>query len=227
MKTIVADHPEHLAELASELVASLLREAPGERASLGLAGGSTPRATYERLRSSDVPWERVDAWLSDERWVPNDHEDSNGRMARRSLIDHVPATLLEIDYLERRLPQAAAQRYARRLTEVVGDQPYIVLLGMGDDGHTASLFPGTDALRVENADFVANFVPERGWRLTATIPILHRARHLVFLVSGETKAAMIRRVFNGEDLPIARVAGGAVDVTWLLDEAAAGLLDSQ
>lgn len=227
MTRIVADNPAHLASVAADHIVALLRDSPGDRVSLGLAGGSTPRATYELLRDANAPWEHVDAWLSDERWVPNDHEESNGRMARRALMDHVPATLLEIEYLERRLPQAGAQIYARNLEAIIGERPDVILLGMGDDGHTASLFPGTDALREEQADFVANFVPGRGWRLTATIPLLHRARHLVFLISGEGKAATIRQVMQGSDLPAARVSAGAEDVTWLLDEAAAAQLDTQ
>lgn len=225
MRIIVANDPADLADRAAVLIEEFIAAAPGPRASLGLAGGSTPRATYERLRNSHIDWSNVDAWLSDERWLPPDHMDSNGRMAREALLDWVPARFHKIAWGEERPPQAAAEEYASILGTIHDPRPDIVLLGMGDDGHTASLFPGTAALDELEHDYVANLVPGKGWRLTATIPLLHRARHLIFLVSGEAKAEVLARVLRGEPFPSSLVARGADDVSWLLDEASASQLN--
>ncbi|MDF1595053.1 MAG: 6-phosphogluconolactonase [Acidimicrobiia bacterium] len=226
MRIVVARDPADLAGQAAARIAGLIASSGRERVSLGLAGGSTPRGTYERLRDqADIDWTRVDAWLSDERWVPPDHEDSNGLTARTALLDHVSAAFFAIPWGEGRPPQAAAEEYAATLTRILGAAPDIVLLGMGDDGHTASLFPGTAALAETERDYVANLVPGRGWRLTATLPLLHRTRHLIFLVAGRDKASVLARVMDGEPLPSRLVAEGAEDVTWLVDEAAASALE--
>ena len=225
VQIITAPDPAKLAEQAAEIIGRLIADSPGPRVSLGLAGGSTPSLTYERLRSTDIDWTKVDTWLSDERWVPSDHEQSNARMARDALLDHVPATFHDIRWGRKRLPQAAAQEYAANLNSALGDRPDMVILGMGDDGHTASLFPGTDALHETDTSYVANFVPDKGWRLTATVPLLHSARHLVFLVTGPAKARVLAAVLAGETFPATLVAAGAENTTWLIDEAAAAHLD--
>ena len=175
--------------------------------------------------NAEVDWTAVDCWLSDERWVPRDDPDSNSRMARAALLDHVPAVFHDIGWRKKRLPQAAAQEYAAKLETIFHEAPDIVLLGMGEDGHTASLFPGTDALEDTSSGYVANFVPGKGWRLTATLGLLHRARHLVFLVAGTGKAGVLSRVLNGEPFPSTLAGRGHSDVTWLVDEAAAAELD--
>ena len=225
MRIIVSKDPAGLADRAASHIAELISAYGDRRVSLGLAGGSTPRATYERLRQTEVDWTSVDCWLSDERWVPRDHPDSNSLMARVALLDHVPAVFHDIGWRKRRLPQAAAQEYAAKLETIFHEAPDIVLLGMGEDGHTASLFPGTDALEDTSSGYIANFVPGKGWRLTATLGLLHRARHLVFLVAGAGKAGVLSRVLNGEPLPSTLVGRGPNDVTWLIDEAAAAELD--
>jgi 6-phosphogluconolactonase len=225
MQIIVRQDPADLADEAARFIARLLRPEDEERISLGLAGGSTPRATYERLRYADVPWPRIDAWLSDERWVPIDHPDSNGGMARAALFDAIPARFHPVPWGPDRPPAAAAEEYAATLLGLFADRPNVVLLGMGTDGHTASLFPGTAALDETEATYVANPVPGRGWRLTATLPLLHAARHLVFLVAGAAKAEVLARVIAGDDLPARRVAAGAAQITWLVDRAAAAHLD--
>lgn len=231
MRVRVVENPDVLADLAAASVARYLREADGH-VTLGLAGGGTPRVTYTRLRDEDVVWERVSAWLSDERWVDPSHPDRNAGMAGRALFDHVPATLHELGYagLE---PAAAARAYEHTLADLFaadggGGRPDLVLLGVGADGHTASLFSGTAALEERDRLFVENWVPQlNAWRLTATLPLLQSARRLVFLVSGESKAEVMAQILEGEAPHPARLAAaGAEDVVWFLDlEAASHLTD--
>ncbi len=223
----VAEHPDALAALAAASIARWMRSA-GTHPTLGLAGGTTPRAAYQRLRDHAVPWESVTMWLGDERWVPPDHPDSNAGMIRSALGDHVPARLLAIQHGDD--PSRAAASYEQLLAEVLpsadtGPRPHLVLLGLGEDGHTASLFPGTAALDERKRRFVANWVPaQEAWRLTATLPLLWEADRLAFLVAGEGKAAAVAAVLaGGSGLPAEEVTRGARAVTWFLDRAAADL----
>jgi 6-phosphogluconolactonase len=198
---------------------------------IGLAGGSTPRPTYEVLRTMTVPWDRVTAWVTDERHVPTDHPDSNAGMARRALFDHVPATFHHVPYTED--PNDGAASYEQTLRGLMGApygtiQPGLVILGVGTDGHTASLFPGSPALEEDERDFVANWVEEQNtWRLTATLPLLARARRTLFIVSGESKAEIVADILeHGSDHPAAIVNRAARDSVWLLDHAAASALSN-
>ena len=218
----MSDTPEDLALAATDLLVDALAEAP---TTFGLAGGSTPIATYGALRERDLQWGDITCWLPDERWVPPEDPMSNALMAKRELTDHVGAPLLAPDTLLAN-PADAAAAYQRLLESELGDRPDLVLLGMGPDGHTASLFPGTDALEASGRGYVATWVDTLGtWRLTATAPLLHAARRLVFLVSGADKAGMLRSILVDEEpLPAGLVAAGAKDVTWLLDAAAAAEL---
>ncbi len=218
---ILAD-PDGVAELASASIARRLATA-GRRVTLGLAGGGTPRTTYLRLRDEAVPWGDVDVWLGDERWVPPDHPDSNLRMAREALLDHVPATVHPVRW-ELGDPERAAADYEATLAgAMAGGRPDVVLLGIGDDGHTASLFPGDDALDETERHYVATWVASKeAWRLTATLPLLAAARQVMFLVTGSGKAGAVAAILrDAEPLPARRVAEAAEDVTWFLDAAAA------
>jgi 6-phosphogluconolactonase len=220
--------PEKLAEAAAEEIAGWLRiDHPNP--TIGLAGGGTPRLTYRALRGQGVPWAGVHAWMTDERHVPPSHEDNNGRMARAHLLDHVGATFHAVPWHED--PARAAVRYEADLatflpTNLGGLQPGLVLLGVGEDGHTASLFPGSPALEETRRGFVANWVAEQAaWRLTATLPLLLAARRTMFLATGPSKAAIAAQVLEGDtDLPAAVVTREARDAVWLLDKDAAAHL---
>ncbi len=222
MRIEIADSAEELARVSADVVADLLSGGPK---TFGLAGGSTPRATYRELQSRDIAWDQVTCWLPDERWVPPEDPEANALMARRELLDHVPAHLLTPDTTLGD-PNIAADAYELLLAAELDPVPDVVLLGMGDDGHTASLFPGTAALEVDQPGYVANWVPAMDtWRLTATIPLLASAKHVIFLVAGASKADVLKRILvDGEQLPAGVVAEAAADVTWLLDRDAAGKL---
>jgi 6-phosphogluconolactonase len=229
MQVIVLPDAASLAEYAAAAIANGLH--PGSN--LALSGGGTPAATYLALRSLGVDWTGIDLWLGDERWVPMDDPDSNAGAAMGALGGSAMASLLPIPWHAEVDPAVAADQYEALLRVRLsgkGDviRPGIVLLGIGDDCHTASLFPGTRALEVTDRDFVANWVEEKGvWRLTATLPLLHRSEKILFLVQGEGKAAALREILEGEAAsPASRVAAGAEDVTWITDESAAHLLAS-
>jgi 6-phosphogluconolactonase len=218
----VYDTAENLAEAAAGRLAALLTEVP---VTFGLAGGSTPVATYRILREQALPWQQVTCWLPDERWVPPEDLASNALMARRQLTDHVPAQLIAPDTTLAD-PGEAAAAYQRLLEAEFDGGPDVVLLGVGADGHTASLFPETEALGLDHPGYVANWVDGFGtWRLTATAPLLQASDQIIYLVSGTGKAGVMRRILVDEEpLPARVVADGAASVTWMLDAEAAGLL---
>jgi len=224
MEVMVHETPEEVAEAAARRVADLLA-ASEDRFSLGLAGGSTPEATYKELRGRASGWDRVDAWLSDERWVPPDHERSNGRMAATVLLDHVDAVFHRPKWNELIEPEDSAAHYEARLRSIQGGgRPDVVLLGIGEDGHTASLFPGTDALSEPRRWFVANYVPVLDeHRLTATFNLLWQARLLMVLAVGVVKAPAVRASFEGTT-PAGRLGDGEAEVEWYLDRDAASLI---
>lgn len=230
----VFEDPDSLAEMAAAAIAGLLREALAdhdEPVSLFLSGGSTPRITYTRLPNQDVDWSKVHIFLGDERWVAADHEDSNARMAREAFIEDIEATFHVLPtHFES--PHEAADHYEQVLAELFESERFqadLVILGIGDDGHTASLFPGTDALDEDDRLYVANWVPDKEmWRLSATFRLLHHASKVVFLVTGESKAEVVAQILEGEvDYPARRVMEGAADVTWFLDDGAASLLSEE
>jgi 6-phosphogluconolactonase len=230
MMVRIATEGREFAAEAADTVSSWLAEA-GAPANLALAGGSTPAPMYRELRTRDVDWKNVVLWVGDERWVPPDHKDNNSRMARDALADHVPATFLPVPY-DPTSPDKAAADYEAQLRDALPERngrlsPDVVLLGIGDDGHTLSLFPETAALEETERLYVAHRVPKLDeWRLTATFPLIHEARHILFLVSGEGKAAAVARILEQTDAtdPAKRVLDGDAEVVWLLDEGAASNL---
>ena len=210
------------------------------RFTVALAGGSTPERLY-RLLASDayrdaVPWASVYVFFGDERCVPPDDPESNYRMARQSLLDHVPVLSEQVFRMEgERDPQSAAMKYDAVVGDVFGLTPGrvpqfdLILLGMGPDGHTASLFPHTDALQVVERLVAANFVPKfDSWRLTLTYPVLDAAMQVLFLVGGAEKADAVQHVIEGPFEPVEYPAQGVSTpdgtVTFLLDTAAASKL---
>ena len=222
---MIYETPEEVAVGAATRIAEAMSSATG-RISLGLAGGSTPVATYEALRGRATGWDQVDAWLSDERWVGPEDERSNGRMAARSLMDHVAARFERPRWSEFMEPQDSAVHYEAALRSIHHDRrPDIILLGMGEDAHTASLFPGSDALGETSRWFVANEIPGTGERrLTATFPLLWYAKTLMVITAGENKAPALRESIEDGGTPIARLLEGEATVEWHLDRAAASLL---
>jgi len=194
---------------------------------IALSGGNTPRPIYERLAiiGRDLPWESIRITFGDERCVPPDDSQSNFRMAREALF--IPAAVPEKSIMRMRGeidPQMAAQQYENQLDLLAaqrGEEIYqhdLILLGLGDDGHTASLFPGTAGLEERERRVIANFVPKfSSWRLTFTFPLINHARQVCFLVNATKSAELIERVLRGDpQLPASRVEPTAGDVTWIL-----------
>lgn len=226
MRVVVVPDSETHAEAVCGLVLETVDAGDG-RVDVGLAGGSTPAGAYRRLAESSVDWEKILFWLSDERWVAADQAESNGKLARDILGER--AEILRPRHSERIMPSESASYYEAALRRSLpGPQPHLVLLGMGADGHTASLFPETAALAESQRWYTANWVPGLDtWRLTATYPLLFRARRLVVAVSGESKAETLAAVLEGEtDLPAARLRDTGGELVWVLDEAAASRLTS-
>ena len=223
---IYAD-PETLAVAVADHIATFVAEA-ARHVTLGLAGGSTPAATYKQLAGRNVDWSQVTMWLGDERWVPHDHPDSNTRMIRATLVDKVLGRLVAPNTAFGD-PAGAAISYAAQLETIFHDgAPDLVLLGVGGDGHTASLFPETDALTAEEGIYLANWVEATSsWRLTASLPLLWSAREVLFLVQGEGKAGVLSQIIDeNHPYPAQQVAAGADVVRWMVDEAAASQLHS-
>jgi 6-phosphogluconolactonase len=215
------------------------------RFAVALSGGSTPRHLYELLASpahaGRVDWPRVHVFWGDERCVPPDDSASNYRMARAALLDHVPVLDANVHRIRGEdAPTEAAAAYERELraafatpvgppSRATGCRFDLVLLGMGDDGHTASLFPGLSAVRERERWVVAEHVGEvSAWRVSLAPPVLNAAAHVVFLVSGAGKAAMLRQVLEGpshpDALPAQAIAPIDGTLDWLVDTAAAAQL---
>lgn len=228
-----------LAEDAARRFARAAQEAVAARSRfmVALAGGSTPAGLYRLLAGE--PWRNVIAWdrtlifFGDERCVPPDHPDSNYRMARETLLDHAAIPAANVFPMRCAAAEEAAQQaadYARTLTAAfnlaAGAAPRfdLLLLGMGDDGHTASLFPGMPALDETQPLVVATAVPAYVrplvTRLTLTLPVLNAAAHVMFLVAGEKKRAALDAVLAGPEpanpLPARRVHPVDGTVTWLI-----------
>jgi len=222
-------HSDNFPADAAKFILSFAREAISERGvfRIALSGGRTPAAIYRQWAAAggDFQWDRVQITFGDERCVPPDHEQSNYRMARQSLLDAVPILAGNIFRIQGELPpELAASKYDTRLARLASrfQEPRyrhdLLLLGMGPDGHTASLFPGTEALGEQSRNVVANFVPKfDSWRITFTYPLINAARHVCFLVEGDEKKPLVDQILAGStDYPAARVAPADGRLTWFL-----------
>ena len=215
-------HTRSFVSDAVALIAGEAAKAIGARGvfRIALSGGNTPRPVYEALAGLDLPWKKWEITFGDERCVPPDNDQSNFRMARLAWFDRAGIPSASVLRMEGESdPAAAAEKYEAELLS--RSNPYVhdlILLGMGDDGHTASLFPGTEALRVTGRLVVANYVPKFSThRLTFTYPLLNAARHVCFLVSSPGKEAVLKEVLAGNPAyPSASVAPANGKVTWLL-----------
>ncbi|HLF60662.1 MAG TPA: 6-phosphogluconolactonase [Acidimicrobiia bacterium] len=224
MELFVHETPDAAAQSASKRIADLISAAQG-RFSLGLAGGSAAEATYRMLRGRASGWGKVDAWLSDERWVAPVHERSNGRMAATTLLDHVDANFIRPRWSEYMEPEDAAAHYEASLRSIHIDRPPdLIMLGMGADAHIASLFPGTPALAEDRRWYVANRPPGNGEdRITVTYPLLWRARLLLVVTLGTEKAAALKASFENST-PAGQLEKAEGVVEWYVDQDAASLL---
>ncbi len=223
-----------LSNSAADLISNLLGSDPFH---FVLTGGSTPKMLYKILSGKELDWKNVHFWWGDERCVPPEHPDSNFGMAHQTLLskiapeeDHVYRMKGEME------PGSAALEYEGHLRKVFGGGAIpaldLALLGMGEDGHTASLFPGTAALKVQDRLVVHNYVEKlQANRLTMTFPILNQAKRILFLVSGVSKAMALKQVLEGERNPFRCPAQGIRPVhgelVFFVDEAAASMLKVQ
>lgn len=231
---LASEAARRFAELAEVFVGS------AGKFTVALSGGSTPKAMYsilaEKPFADSLPWRSIYFFWGDERCVPPDHADSNYRMANETLLSKVPVPQENIF----RIPaedadhERAAANYSATLRKFFGEEwPRLdlVLLGMGADGHTASLFPGTAALRVKDRIAAANYVQRlQAWRITHTAEAINRALNIIFLVAGLDKAATLKEVIEGprdpEKYPSQLIEPNYNSLLWMVDEAAASRLSN-
>ena len=233
---VVADAVS-LAICAAELVAAVAREAVAARGvcTLALSGGKTPRLLLEELsRLVGMPWRQIFLYWGDERLVPAEHGDSNYRLAREALLDRLPekpALVCPVDTAVASPEEAAAAdaaALAATFPAAARENGWplfdCILLGLGADGHTASLFPGNTALKETDRWTAVGQAPDGSRRVTLTLPVLCAARQVIFLVSGQEKAAAVAAVAAGKATHLPAALVRAKTVTWLLDAAAASQL---
>lgn len=186
---------------------------------MALAGGRTPKPIYGRLNELDLPWDQIQWLLGDERWVPPTSDQSNEFMVRDTLGVNRP----EFDrtfwsWHHDKDPHKAALAYEKRITDTLSARPVLdlVLLGLGDDGHTASLFPGSAALQEKRKFCVAEEMGDKGMRLTLTYPILNSAREVWFIVEGRKKTDMVQRLLKADQtIPAAGIRNANQHLFWL------------
>jgi 6-phosphogluconolactonase len=231
----VAPDPQTMAKRAAEWIAERIAST-ADVFRIALSGGNTPKLLYEELASAayraSIEWRRVELFWGDERFVPPDDERSNYRMVRETLLPHAPVLIDHIHPIVTEVdPENAALRYESVLKRAYGadtlspERPLfdLVLLGLGDDGHTASLFPGSPALS-ERTRWASATAGRDVPRITLTFPAIQSSSAVLFLVSGKEKAAMVALVqAGGARLPAARVRSQG-EIVWFLDEPAASAL---
>ncbi len=242
----ISSTPAEVATAAAQLfsdAANAAAQARG-RARIAISGGTTPKAMFQLLADPaqpflrQVPWDKLDLYWVDERCVPPTETDSNYRMTSETLLSKVPLSPERIHRMEGELdPEVAAARYESTIRNTFrlegAETPTfdLILLGMGDDGHTASLFPHTEAINDLTHIVVANYVPQKDtWRITLTWPVINQGREVAFLIEGAGKAQVLHDVFLGhyqpETLPSQIIRPASGRLTLLLDSAAASRLPS-
>jgi len=245
MRPEIHENSDVLARQAARYLTELFRESirTSRRFTLALSGGSTPKGLYERLAEAEfskiLDWNSIHIFWGDERCVPPEHPESNYRMARESLIDHVPLPPQNVHRVRGEIePQAASIAYEKELKAFffAGHARFpavpafdLILLGMGDDGHTASLFPKMAALHEQKRWVVAHHVEKlRSWRVTLTPRVINAAHNILFLVSGRDKARCLKEVLQGpyrpEELPAQFIRPESGRLSWMIDAEAARLL---
>ncbi|MFN0206105.1 MAG: 6-phosphogluconolactonase [Planctomycetota bacterium] len=235
----IAKDTNGAARIAAGEFARIVTNAVRERdvAFVALAGGSTPKATYELLASAEfagqVPWQNIYFFFGDERCVPVDSSDRNDRMARESMLQKMGIAQPRVFSMpaERADHDAAAREYEQSIRSIINNTKNniprfdLILLGMGADGHTASLFPGSaELLETKRLVTTAFGGPQPVWRLTFTLPVLNAARNVMITATGESKSTVLKRVLDLNDpnpLPAARVAPEDGLLIWVLDAALA------
>lgn len=227
-----------LTRVAAQEFQRLAETAVQERGkfSVALSGGNTPRAVYSILASEhkDLPWDRIHIFFGDERHVPPDHPDSNFRMASESLLSKVPIPEKNIHRVQAELDaEAAAAEYEQQLSSFfqLKDHEWprfdLIFLGIGEDGHTASLFPGSKALSEASRRVVANWVEKfKTFRITFTFPVLNHAAEVAFLVSGSGKAQILSEILQPgpPKYPAQKIQPENGRLLWLVDQEAGSLL---
>jgi len=236
--------PQELFEAAAEEVVRTANEAVTQRGrfAIALSGGSTPKNLYNLLATNArtaLPWDRMFFFWGDERHVPPADPDSNYRMADETMLSKIPVAAGNVFRIKAENPDAGAvaEAYEQTLRKFVAVEPGqfprfdLILLGMGPDGHTASLFPGTRALQEKSRLVVANWVDKmKGSRISVTLPVLNAAAAVAFLVSGTDKAPALHAVLEseapGEQYPAKLVRPSDGKLIWLIDRAAASQLSA-
>lgn len=236
----ILDDAETLTAVAAETLANVFRDSVREHGKfyLALSGGSTPKQLYQYLvrHYDDLPWSDAEIFFGDERCVPPDDSQSNFRMASESMLDELPIPASQIHRIEGELaPEVAASHYQETLKALpsnAADFPIfdLVLLGMGPDGHTASLFPESDLINESQQTVGTDYIEKMGnWRISLTFPVINAARHRLVLVGGEEKAPVIDNLMLSQwpdtRYPIARVTED--NTLWLLQANAAQSLPRQ
>jgi 6-phosphogluconolactonase len=238
----IAVHPD-LAAIARDaadriVVAYTEAIAAGRTFSIALSGGSAPKPLYELLAGdtyrNQIDWSRVEIFFGDERCVPPDHAESNFRMAEKLLLSRVPIPAEHIHRMRGDIdPEQAGNEYDQLLRQKFGDAGGVdvALQGLGEDGHTASIFPGTPAVkemsRLAMAQFVEKSTTGKSWRITFTAPFINRSGQVIFLVAGAAKAKVLQQILEGprdpDRLPAQLIDPEKTRVAWLLDVAAAAM----
>lgn len=234
--------PSAVAQATAEIIRRAAAEAIATHAAftLVLSGGSTPKLLYGLLARepflSQIDWRKWELYFGDERTVPPDHPESNYRMANEALLARLPIDPAKVHRMKgEEDPMTAAIEYGRMLKSRFGEGgPDVTLLGMGDDGHTASLFPYTPALEERKHRCTAHFVEKSttgaNWRITLTAPFINRSTLVLPLITGASKAARLHEVLEGpkdeKRLPIQLIQPSRGKAIWMIDQAAAGALKS-